>query len=165
MRKLAINNVETVKLAIRQEITSSEDARYEHRLHALLLICEGMSANKVAKLFGQSPRTIQYWVNRFNRHGFDGLFETSRPGRPSALDEELLAKVGKDLRKSPTELGYSQGFWDGKLLSHHLQEVYRVELGVRQCQRLFRKLGFRRRKPRPMIANSDPALKRAFKKN
>jgi transposase len=55
--------------------------------------------------------------------------------------------------------------WDGKLLSHHLSETYEIDLGVRQCQRLFKQLGFRRRKPRPLIAHSDPALQRAYKKN
>jgi hypothetical protein len=37
-------------------------------------------------------------------------------------------------------------------------------LGVRQCQRLFRAMGFRRRKPRPVIAHADPKAQRAFKK-
>ncbi|MCZ7584446.1 MAG: winged helix-turn-helix domain-containing protein [Deltaproteobacteria bacterium] len=39
-----------------------------------------------------------------------------------------------------------------------------MALGVRQCQRLFSRLGFRRRKPRPQIAKADPAAQKAFKK-
>jgi transposase len=54
--------------------------------------------------------------------------------------------------------------WDGKLLSHHLKQSYDVDLGVRQCQRLFRQFGFRRRKPRPQIASADPVAQRTFKK-
>ncbi|TRZ49465.1 winged helix-turn-helix domain-containing protein [bacterium] len=54
--------------------------------------------------------------------------------------------------------------WDGKLLSHHLSEKYDVSLGVRQCQRLFTHLGFRRRKPRPVIAKSDSEAKAIYKK-
>jgi transposase len=68
------------------------------------------------------------------------------------------------LRLHPRDLGYGQNLWDGKLLSHHLQERYATELGVRQCQRLFRRMGFRRRKPRPLIAQADPEAQRAFKK-
>ena len=41
---------------------------------------------------------------------------------------------------------------------------YKIQLGVRQCQRLFRSMGFRRRKPRPLIAPADPEAQRAFKK-
>jgi hypothetical protein len=38
-----------------------------------------------------------------------------------------------------------------------------VDLGVRQCQRLVRQFGFRRRKPRPQIASADPGAQRALK--
>ena len=41
---------------------------------------------------------------------------------------------------------------DGKLLSHHLSFKYNIDLGTRQCKRIFRKLGFRLRKPEPKIA-------------
>jgi transposase len=37
-------------------------------------------------------------------------------------------------------------------------------MGVRQCQRLFHQLGFRRRKPRSVIAQADPEAKAAYKK-
>jgi len=77
---------------------------------------------------------------------------------------ELREKLERDLRLHPRDLGYEQNLWDGKLLSHHLRQRYATELGVRQCQRLFRSLGFRRRKPRPVIAQADPEAQRAFKK-
>jgi transposase len=35
---------------------------------------------------------------------------------------------------------------------------------VRQCQRLFRQLGFRLRKPRPQVAQSDPVKVATVKK-
>jgi transposase len=68
------------------------------------------------------------------------------------------------LRLSPREFGYSQNLWDGKLLSHHLSKSYGVQLGERQCRRLFRQLGFRRRKPRPVIAKADEEAQREYKK-
>jgi hypothetical protein len=36
---------------------------------------------------------------------------------------------------------------------------------VRQCQRLFRQMGFRLRKPRPQVAQSDPVRVTPVKKN
>jgi transposase len=39
-----------------------------------------------------------------------------------------------------------------------------VVLGTRQCQRIFRNLGFRLRKPRPLIAKADPEEQEVFKK-
>lgn len=164
MRKLQIQNAEMMKLALQQEILRSEQSRYNHRLHGVLLVCAGKSCYEVAELLGHSPRTIQYWVKRFERSGFAGLEDRERPGRPGALDEKLRQRINQDLRQSPRDLGYVQNLWDGKLLSHHLEARYNVRLGVRQCQRLFRELGFRRRKPRPVIAQADPEAQRAYKK-
>lgn len=164
MRKLEIENVDVMRLAVQEEIHRSEESRYDHRLHGLLLVCSGMSCVEVAGLLGQSPRTVQYWVRQFNRDGFAGLQERERSGRPSALDPKTLEALGRDLRRKPEAFGYPQNLWDGKLLSHHLSERYEVEIGVRQCQRLFHRLGFRRRKPRPVIAQADPEAQRAYKK-
>jgi len=159
-----IRDAETMRLGILDEIQRNEDARYDHRLHGVLLICKGMSCYQVADILGQAPRTVQYWVRRFEIHGFAGLQEQYRQGRPPALDENTLTMVGKDLRQEPRSLGYSQNLWDGKLLSHHLEVAYGVKIGIRQCQRLFKQLGFRLRKPRPVIAKSDPEAQKAYKK-
>ena len=103
-------------------------------------------------------------IARFEKKGLSGLQEGERPGRPTVLDVAVRWKLEKDLRRSPHELKYSQNLWDGKLLSYHLTEKYGVDLGVRQCQRLFTQMGFRRRKPRPLIAHGDPVMQLAYKK-
>ena len=54
--------------------------------------------------------------------------------------------------------------WDGPTLSEFLDRACGVKLKVRQCQRLFRQLGFRLRKPRPQVAQADPLLQAAHKK-
>lgn len=164
MRKFQIQDAEIMKVALQQEIVRSEESRYDHRLHGVLLVCAGKTCYEVAELFGHSPRTVEYWVKRFECSGFAGLEEVERPGRPAQLDERTRGRIGRDLRRSPRRLGYGQNLWDGKLLSHHLAARYGVQLGVRQCQRLFRQLGFRRRKPRPVIAQADPQAQRAYKK-
>ena len=164
MRKLQISDADLMRLSVQDEIMRSGDSRYDHRLHGVLLVCSGLSCYAVADLFGHSPRTIQSWARRFERSGFAGLQEVARPGRPGRLDEAQRRAVGQDLRRSPWELGYAQNLWDGKLLSHHLAQRFGVKLGVRQCQRMFRQLGFRRRKPRPVIAKADPEAQRRYKK-
>ena len=164
MRKLEINHAEVMRLAIQDEIQRSDESRYDHRLHGILLVAQGFSAYRVAELLEQSPRTVQNWVRRFNEIGFAGLRDVERSGRPARLDEAALEALNQDLRKPPEDFGYSQNLWDGKLLHHHLAQHYDVDLGVRQCQRLFRELGFRLRKPRPLIAQSDPEAQRAYKK-
>jgi transposase len=50
------------------------------------------------------------------------------------------------------------------LLSHHLEERYAVSLSVRQCQRLFHKLGFTLQRPRRQAQEADLVQQEAFKK-
>lgn len=164
MRKLQIADADIMRMAMQDEIARSEEARYDHRLHGVLLVSSGMSCYEVAELFGHSPRTIEGWVKKFEKSGFAGLQEKPRPGRPRSLSKADIESAGRDLRRSPRDFGYEQTLWDGRLLSHHLSEKFNVKLGVRQCQRLFRKLGFRRRKPRPLIAKADPDAQKRYKK-
>src|SRR5258706_6186029 len=164
MRKLQIEDVEVMQIAIRQEIGRSEESRYDHRLHGLLLVAAGQSCNEVAQLFGENATTVQRWVRRFEDRGFGGLREGERPGRPRWLGATHWRRLQADLRKSPRDLGLAAGLWDGPLLAEHLRRRYRLDLGVRQCQRLFRQMGFRLRKPRPQVAQADPVRVAAVKK-
>jgi transposase len=164
MRKLEIADREIMQIALQDEIQRTEESRYDHRLHGVLLVSHGMSCTQVAEYLGQNPVTVQRWVQRFNAKGFAGLTEGERPGRPRRITEIQWEELEQALRCSPRTAGYGQNLWDGKLLSHHLRVTYGVSLGVRQCQRLFRQMGFRRRKPRPLIAKSDPDAQRRYKK-
>jgi len=164
MRRLKIQDSELMKIAVQQEILRSGESRYDHRLHGILLACSGKSSYEIAELFNQSPRTVQYWIQRFEKNGFAGLSDNERVGRPSAIDTDIQQTIGKDLRKSPRDFGYHQNLWDGKLLSFHLKKQHKVILGERQCRRLFHVMGFRRRKPRPLIAKADPAEQLRYKK-
>ena len=165
MKPLTISNREDMILAIQDEIRRSQDARYDHRLHAVLLVAQGLTCPQVAELLGDAPRAVEYWVRRFEERGFSGLTDAQRPGRPSRLSPEQLEIVSGALRGTPEEAGLeAAGLWDGKTLSAFLKLTFGVDLKVRQCQRLFRKLGFRLRKPRPLIAHADPEQQAALKK-
>jgi transposase len=102
---------------------------------------------------GDSPRTIAYWVNRFEAEGLSGLADADRPGRSRRLSEHQIEQIQHALRSSPADFGLASNLWDGKLLSHFIR------------QRLFRQFGFRLRKPRPLIAKADPEMQEVFKKN
>jgi hypothetical protein len=72
MRKLEIANAEVVQLGVQEEIGRSEEARYDHRLHGILLLCRGLSCREVAELFGCGARTVHYWVRRSEHSGQAG---------------------------------------------------------------------------------------------
>jgi transposase len=164
MKALTISDKESMVMALQDEIRRNEAARYDHRLHGVLLVAQGMTCPQVAAHLGDSPRTVVNWVQRFEARGFAGLLDGERTGRPSRLNSVQLAVVDEALRRSPLDFGLQSSLWDGPTLSAFIKRQYSIELKARQCQRLFRQLGFRLRKPRPQVAKADPVAHAAHKK-
>ena len=165
MRKLQIEDAEVMRIAIQQEIGRSEESRYDHRLHGLLLVTAGQSCREVAELFGENGTTVQRWVNRFEEGGLDALREGERSGRPRTLDAKEWRTLQGDLRKTPRDFGLAATLWDGPVLSEHLRRRYGVDLGVRQCQRLFRQTGLSATQAAPPSRSIGSAESRGSKKN
>jgi transposase len=165
MKALRIADAPTVARALQDEIRRSEESRYDHRLHGVLLVAQGMNCPQVAALLGDASRSVENWVRQFEVDGLAGLQEGKRPGRPRRLSSRQLAEVDAVLRKTPQEAGMSGKLWEGKTLAAWVKRQYGGRLGVRQCQRLFRQLGFRSGKARPMVAQANPERQKAHKKS
>ena len=129
------------------------------------MVARGMTCPEVAQLLGDAARTVEYWVRRFGQKGLAGLQEGQRPGRPSRLSAEQIQEVNRVLRAKPSDAGMRVNLWDGKTLSAWIDKQYRVPVGVRQCQRLFRHFDFRLRKPRPLLAKANETQQKVHKKN
>jgi len=164
-KQLNIENADQVKEEINNYFAADEDARFARRLDVIALVCNAHPIDYVANLFGINPTTIQRWIHRLNTSGFEGLKDKSGRGRRSQLSESDRLRLKTEIKSSPETFGYQQSRWDGKLLSHHLNLHYGIQLKVRQCQYLFKQLGFSLQRPRKMPAGADPEKKEAFKKN
>jgi transposase len=162
MRKLQIDDTGVIRIAIQQEIGRSEESRYDHRLHGLLLLAAGHSCREVAELFGEDDTTVQRWVHRVQQGGLQALRESERPGRPRTLDPEQWRELRADLQRSPREFGLTAACWDGVRLAEHLSRRFAVQLGVRQCQRILRQMGLGSRVSRTEVPQSDPAMTAAI---
>src|ERR1700751_5834928 len=116
VKPLTIADTESIILGLQDEIRRSEEARYDHRLHGVLLVAHGLTCPAVGRLLGAAPRTVEYWANSFEQQGLAGLREGERPGRPRRLSEAQVQEIDAILRKRPSEAGLSGNLWDGKTL-------------------------------------------------
>ncbi len=82
MKALTISDADMMVLGLQDEIRRSEESRYDHRLHGVLLVAQGMTCPEVARLLGDAPRTVERWVHHFEQDGLAGLTEGER-GRPA----------------------------------------------------------------------------------
>lgn len=133
-------------LAILKEIHRSRESRYDHRLHALLLVAQGMLCSTAARYLGDAPRTIQHWTRLYQAQGFKGIKEGGRPGRPRRLKPENMKLINAALETSPQESGLSSRKWNGKALREFIQSRLQVSISIRQCQRLIKRFENRSRR-------------------
>jgi len=136
MKAAGIANADAVGQVFRNESRRSAESRYQHRLHGVLLVAKGLSCAEVAALLGDSVRSVQYWVRRYEKHGVVGLAEIERPGRPARLDGKQLQMLSALLRQPPSAVGLNAKNWSGKLLALFIERRWKAQLGTRQCQRL-----------------------------
>jgi transposase len=125
---------------IRAEFRKSDEARYIHRLHGVLLVLLGLSTVKAGELLGDPQRTVAHWVGQFKEHGLSGLRDAEKSGRPGTLSDAQRAAVANALSKSPKESGFNGDSWTNALLAFLLKKRYGVTLSARQCSRLLLKL-------------------------
>ncbi|MBM3802590.1 MAG: helix-turn-helix domain-containing protein, partial [Acidimicrobiia bacterium] len=45
---------------------------------ASILVAKGMNCCQVAEILGDAPRTVAYWLERFQKHGLVGLQDGAR---------------------------------------------------------------------------------------
>ncbi|MFA5139332.1 MAG: helix-turn-helix domain-containing protein [Elusimicrobiota bacterium] len=140
MQRLTVAEPAKAERIIWTEILRSREARYHHRLHGVLFVCRGLSCYQSAAIWGRSPRSLEYWVHRFEQDGVEGLQEADRPGRPSSLRPIERRRLCGELGSDPVTCGFPESEWNGRLVQQHLARAYGVRMGLRQCQRLLRRL-------------------------
>ena len=75
-----------------------------------------------------------------------------------------MEELKKDILKHPRDLVYNFSNWEGKTISYHLREKYKISLGVRACQYLLHKMGFSLQRPRYHFPRADPDKQEYFKR-
>ena len=162
-RKYISDPVELLKEG-KEIMLSHDDTRFYFRVFSVNFVLNGMSAADVAEIAGVSRSTVSDWVKAVDEKGFEALKSVKPSGRPSKLTAEQKSEIDIVLQKEPSEFGYK--VWDGPTLSTYIKKTYKVELSIRQCQRLFHELGYSKIRPQvfPSKGYEDTEARNEFKK-
>lgn len=160
-----IPNKDSIILFIQNALNASEEAKYYHRLDLVMLSVNGMPIRKIAALYNESPTTINYWTKKVVEQGVDSLKSGEHTGRKPKLTDDQLRQLDENLHRTPSDFGYDINLWDGLVLSRHLSDHYAVDMQVRQCQRIMRKLSYTLQRPQTKPYGSKPEAQEEFKKN
>ena len=136
MRKLHPLKPKAIRAELAALASRSLEMRYGHRLHAVLLVAVGHSCRETARWLGDDARSIQRWVHAYDLHGVAGLQNHPGSGRTARLTAIEMAQLSLQLAGAPSDQGFSQTRWSGKLLARHLAQRFGIQLSLRHCQRL-----------------------------
>lgn len=152
MKKLVIKNQEEIRHRILQYFQSTEDLKLSYRLHCILMLIEdsNLSCQDVAQMHGTTPQTIARWIHAFNDTNGDihVLKDKNKPGRNARVAPNKLKMISDVLKTHPSKHGLKVDKWEGMALSELLKRKFNIDLKVRQCQRIMKKLGFANKKGR-----------------
>lgn len=162
-RKYKTNPYELLKQC-KDIMSRSDDTKYYFKVFSVNFVLNGMSAADVAEIAGVSRSTVSGWVKIADEQGLEALKTVKQSGRPSKLNKEQKAEIDSALQTSPSVYGFK--VWDGPSLASFVVNKYNIKLSVRQCQRLFHRLGYSKIRPQtfPNKGYEDTAARNKFKK-
>ncbi len=102
------------------------------RLEMLRLSDAGWSIPKIAVHMQYHEQTVRRWIKTFLLDGFDALVDPPRPGKPSAITEDILAQV-----RIWIEAG--DRTWNTGQIAEQVERVYGIRRSRDQWRRLLRR--------------------------
>lgn len=159
------NNPEKLLQEGLELISSSSDYKFVHRVVMVNLMLSGkMSSLQLSKFSGIPQRTLNQWLCTVDEFGFERLKAVKQEGRPRRLSEQQMVEIKDAVSNDPEIEGFR--VWDGPSLSEFIRKKFDLELGVRQCQRILRELGFSLIRPQtfPSMGERDEKAREDFKK-
>lgn len=140
-----------------------KQAKLRIRWQAIVLAREGKTAPQIAASLGVARRSVQQWVQNYNRRGADGMADQPRSGRPSWLTIDQQQRLRERLDAGPR-------MEDGvcSLRAADVKRILEQEFGVlyalKGVYKLLHRLGYSYLCPRPRHKLADASAQEAFKK-
>lgn len=157
-------NIEGINAKALQSWLNKEPKRREAiKCQALISLTKGVSVTDVCRVLGKTRETISEWRKKLIKEGLSYLDRVIIRGRQTGLTTEIQKLIKKCVLKPPTESGYKQAVWDGKLLCKLLYDRENINISVRTSQYWLKKIGFTLQRPRLKYKKASKKEKMIFK--
>jgi transposase len=156
-RSLSLHPKTLEKMARDKRSAEKEGAyRVSKRIHAVLLNHDGKTSGDIASLL-RSPRScVSEWLKRYEEHGYEGLLEGHRPGRPAGLSEDHKIILGDIIDSGPVAYGFTGGVWTSPMIAKVIQEEFELDYHPGHVRKILAQIGFSVQRPKRLLARADP---------
>jgi transposase len=89
---------------LQQIMHEDSRARVRRRAHTILLSDQGYSRQAIAGIYQTKADTVSDAIDAWEAHGFEGLYDAPRSGRPTALNDAEQARAIELIKETPRQI-------------------------------------------------------------
>lgn len=137
---------------VKEAYDKEKDGRIKQRLLIILKAFKIKSSYKIAEQVSTSHTKVQRWINRFNKHGFSGLRDKSRSGKPCKLTIKQK-NILQNVLDNPGE--FKAGYNTIEVVDK-IYTLFETKFSTRHIYRILQSLDYGLITPRPTHIKKDP---------
>jgi transposase len=149
-------------IAVRREAQREKAPRLLLRVQGIVMSLEGHTVTDIAHQLKVHRSTVPLWIEHWNRHGEEGLWEGQRSGRPAGLNESQRQKLRDILDSGPVAYGLDTGIWTSPLVSHIIRQEFQQTYHPGHVRKLLRQLDYSVQRPTTRLVQADLRQKRKW---
>ena len=149
-------------LKLRRQAQQDKAPRVVLRIQGVLLSLDGQSTGEIARQLKIHRSTVPTWIENWNAHGEEGLWEGHRSGRPQRLDAKQRERLCDILDSGPSAYGLETGLWTSPLVSQIIREEFAQDYHPGHVRKLLKQLGYSVQRPTTRLVQADLSQKRKW---
>ena len=158
MKAIELKNHDTENELL-QEIRSTNNGRYQHRLRTILLAKRGITSKDIREELLISSATYSKWLKSYNEHGKE-ILKQHNSGRKDG-NPKYDAKIFKELFE---KLDLMEEYWSISKMQKLVLELHNVQVPDETMRMRVKRAGYSYKSNRPSPYKGDKEKQEEFKK-
>jgi len=154
MIRISLPDDEVARL---EQVLRTDDGKLRHRAQVVLMASRGRPHPQIAQDVAINQRTVQRWLNAYNRGGLDALVPRKAKGATPKLAAELAPVLRQWVIDGPAKQGLDRANWTHEELAGHLFKTRGIAVKKSAMQAFCRKHEIRPYRPSYRFLRGDPA--------
>jgi transposase len=132
------------------------------RVQGIMMSLDGLTTGEIANRLKVHRSTVPLWIEHWNEHGEEGLWEGQRSGRPAEIDKSMRQRICDILDSGPVAYGLDTGIWTSPMIGQILQEECGVRYHPGHVRKLLKRWGYSVQRPTTRLVQADLAQRRKW---
>jgi transposase len=126
------------------------------RAKIVLLSHHGLRICEISMSLSEDHQVVRRWLKRYLGHGYDGLCDRARTGRPPVIEAKVWQKLATLVVQSPERFGLPLARWSVRSLEQFLRERYGWQASRSSISRFLRSMALKPHRVKYWLNPSDP---------